>query len=134
QQERPVADGVAKGELVDADPEADQEAAEEAERSEAAEEVHRADGVAGEEDDGDEVEEAPDEALQPELCGAVLARVVLHGLLADAAVALPLRQQRDVAVQLAVDAHALDDLAAVQLDAGVEVVERDAADLARDHV
>src|SRR5690606_31533407 len=43
-------------------------------------------------------------------------------------------QQRDVAVELAVDADAADDLGPVRLDAAVEVVERDAREPAGDGV
>src|SRR5690606_28024199 len=119
-------DGLAEEELDEGEVGEDGEAEHEPDRAEPAEEHHRAPHEPRQEDDGDEVEEAAEVALEPELRPPVLPRAVLHHLLLDAVVPLPLRQQRDVAVELAVDADAADDLGPVRLDAAVEVVERDA--------
>ena len=76
-----------------------------------------------------QVEEAVDEARRAELALAEAARAVVHRHLADAEAA-PVRERRHEAVQLAVDLDRLDHLAAVELEAAVEVVQPDARDRA----
>ena len=73
---------------------------------EAAEEVQRPVPVAAHERDREEVEEAADVALDAVVRAAVLARAVVDGQLGDA-VAAVMGEHRDVAVQLAVQLHAL---------------------------
>ena len=71
---------------------------------EPAEEVQRPVAVAADERDGQQVEEAAHVALDPVARAAVLARPVVDRELGDA-VAAVVREHRDEAVQLAVDAQ-----------------------------
>src|ERR1041385_905799 len=75
------------------------------------------------------VEEPVHEARRAELRLPVAARPMVHRSLADAEAA-PVRERRQEAVQLAVDLERVDDLAAVELEAAVEVVQAHAGDRA----
>ena len=134
QQQRAVAQGLAEGQFHHRQVGQHGEARQERDRAEPAEERHRAAREPRQVQDRDQVQEPSEVALEPELGHAVDAGPVVHDLLLDAAVALPLGQQRDVAVQLAVDPDGFHDLAAVRLDARVEVMQRDARHPAGDLV
>ena len=101
--------------------------------ADAAEEVERPGRVGGEELDRDQVEEAAPEAGPSELRLAVQALVVLDVDLADPE-AVPHREHRDVAVQLAVQLERVGELAAHRLEAAVEVPPGHAGDLRGDAV
>src|SRR5207253_2759140 len=78
-------------------------------------------------------EEAPDVALDAVARAAVFARTVVHRELGDAE-ATVVRQHRDEAVQLAVQAQAVHDLRAVRLEAAIHVVQADSGEGAGDAV
>ncbi len=121
-----TADRLSKRQFDDREVGQDQEADEEANRPQPAKKDHRSLREARDEHDGHEVQEAAEVAFQSELRPAVEPGAMVDHLLLDLRVALPLREERDVAVELAVDVDAPDDVRAVRLDATVEVVQRDA--------
>jgi len=92
--------------------------------------VQGLEGAGLHEGDGHQVEEAVHEARGAELAAAVRARAVGHRRLAHLE-ALPVGQRRQVAMQLAVDLEVLDDLAPVELEAAVHVVQARAGERAR---
>ena len=100
------------------------------EQPDAAEQVERPVAVAAHERHREEVEEAAHVPLDAVVRAAVLARPVVDGQLGDA-VAAVVGEHGDVAVELAVELHALDDLGAVGLEPAVHVVQPHARDLAR---
>ena len=71
--------------------------------------------------DREQVEESAHVALDPVVRAAVLARPVIDGQLGDA-VATVVGEDRDVAVELAVELHPVDDLGPVRLEPAVHVV------------
>ena len=85
----------------------DDEADRSHEQPDAAEEVQRPVPVAAHEGHAQQVEEAAEVALRPVARAAVLARAMVHGDLGDAKAAVR-REDRDEAVELAVEAHALE--------------------------
>ena len=89
--------------------------------------------VAAHERHGQQVEEAAEVALEPVARAAVRPRAVVDGQLGDAEAAV-VREDRDEAVQLAVERHALHDLGAVGLEPAVHVVQPQAGDAAGDRV
>ena len=101
--------------------------AEHAERAEGAEEVQRAGHVAEQEADGEQIEEDAEGAGDAVVGLPCCAGGVGDGDLADAG-AVPGGEGRDEAVHLAVEGNVLDDLAAVGLEGGAEVVDVDAAE------
>src|SRR4051794_16938754 len=129
---RPVADAVT-GDLQDEHP-GEQRSADPAEGDpESTEQMERPGGVRGEELDRDEVEKAAEEARPPELRAPVQPRRVDDADLADLE-AVPLREHRDVPVQLPVDDERQHHLAAHGLEPGVEVLPLHAGDRGGDHV
>src|SRR5215217_1797889 len=112
----------AAGELDARQVDADRGADPADEQPRAAEQVERAMPIAGEEEHGQQVEQAADAPLEPVSRAPVDARPVVHGHFRDAEAAV-VREHRQVAMQLAVDVQVLDDLAAVDLEPAVHVVE-----------
>ena len=100
---------------------------------EPSEEVERSPRVAGQEQHGQEVQEAAPEAGRSELRSAVPARTMVDGHLGDPEAA-PGGERRDEAMELPVEPELLDHLAPVDLEARVEVVEPDAGQEAGDPV
>jgi molybdopterin molybdotransferase len=111
---------------VDEDAEADGRE----EESESAEEVQRAVPVAADEGDRKEVEEAPEVALRAVTRLAMSAGTVVNRELGDSETAV-VREHRQEAVELAVDAETAEDLGPVRLEPAVQVVEAQARDTAR---
>ena len=89
--------------------------------------------VAAHERHREQVEEAAHVPLDAVVRAAVLAGPVVDGQLRDP-VAAVVGEDGDVAVQLAVELHPVDDLGAVRLESAVHVVEAHARDLAGDRV
>ena len=129
QEQRPCADRVAES-LEHGEVDEDRRPDEAEHEPEPAEEVQRPMAVAADERDGQEVEEPAQVALDAVARAAVLARAVVDGQLGDA-VAAVVREHRDEAVQLAVEAQAVDDLGAVGLEPAVHVVQAHAGEQRR---
>ena len=91
--------------------------------AEQSEEVHRLDAKLRLEPKGKQVKVTVDKAVESELGRAILARLVLDLLLADAGETSNLGQIGDIAVHVAIDLDVLDHLAAIGLEAAVEVVQ-----------
>ena len=89
--------------------------------------VQRAVAVPPHERDAEEVEEAAQVTVDPVARAPVLARAVVHRDLRDPEAAVR-REHGDEAVELAVDAHTLEHLGLVRLEAAVHVVQADAGD------
>src|ERR1700722_4093464 len=89
--------------------------------------MQRARHVAEQKADGQQIEEDPEGAEDVVVALAKLARRVGDGDLA-AASAVPGGERGDEAMHLAVERNVLDDLAAIGLEGGAEVVDRDAAE------
>ena len=81
----------------------------------------------------EEVEQAAHKAQGAELTGAILPRVVLHGLL-DHAEAAPVGQHGDEAVKLAVEGQLRRDLAPIGLEAAIDIMQRQARRAGHDPV
>ena len=75
----------------------------------------------------EQVEEAADVSLDAVVRAAVLSRPVVDGELGDP-VAAVVGEHRDVAVELAVQLHPVDDLGSIGLEPAVHVVQRHAGD------
>ena len=97
------------------------------------EQMQRAVAVAADERDRQQIEEAAQVTLHPVTRAAVFARAVVDRQLGDAEAAV-VGQHRDEAVQLAVEAQAVDDFGSVRLQPAVHVVQLDAGERARDAV
>ncbi len=110
--------------LADSHDDDGDEAEDEHQRTQKAEKVHGLDAEGGEEPQGYQVQIAVEETVQPaELGLAVLARLMVHHLLADFLEAGVLGQVGDVAVHFAVDFDVLYHLVAIGLQSAVEVVQ-----------
>src|SRR5580658_11184650 len=90
--------------------------------------MQRARHVLEQEADREEIEEDAEGAAEAVVALAVLARGVRDGHFADGR-AVPAGEGGDEAVHLAVERNVLDDLAAVGLEGGAEVVDVDAGEL-----
>jgi len=104
-----------------------------AERAEGAEEVQRAGHITKQEADGEQIEEDAEGARDAVVGLPCRAGRVGDGYLADAG-AVPGGEGRDEAVHLAVEGDVLDDLAAIGLEGGAEVVDIDVAEEGHDPV
>ena len=94
------------------------------------EEVQGPMSVSAHERDAQQVEEAAQITLGPIARTPVLPRAMVNGYLRDAVAAIG-RENRDEAVELAVEPHPLQHLRAVRLEPAVDVVEVDARDRRR---
>ena len=83
--------------------------------------MKRAVAVAAHERHGEEIEEASEVALDPVAGAPMLAGPVVDGELGHAE-ALVVREHRDVAVELSVDAQAAHDFGSIGLEAAVQIV------------
>src|SRR5450759_3005806 len=124
QQQRALPDGAAEDELVDAEIQLDKHADEDQQGADAPEEMLRAVLVATEKEHREKVEIAAKVALPAVLGLAGRARPVTDRLLGDAKARLR-GHDGDVAVLLAVDMDRVHHVAAVGLEAAVEVVQGD---------
>ena len=108
-------------------------AGQEGDHADAAEQVQRSHAIAGQKSDGQEVKSAAGEPRQAELGGAVFARVMLHRQLGDLEAAA-MGDDRQITMQLAIDAHGFYHFATVHFQAAVEIVQANAAEQRREIV
>ena len=126
-------DVLAGYDLEDQEPRSHAHACEHAEGAEGAEEVQRARHVTEQEADGEQIKEDAEGAGDAVVRLPCCAGGVGDGNLADAG-AVPGGQGGNEAVHLSVERDVLDDLAAIGLEGGAEVVDVDVAEDRHDPV
>jgi len=107
-----------------AQPQDDSTAAEDTQHAEAAEKVQRARQITQQEADGQQIEKHAEGTCDAVVRNAALAVHVADGNFADRRT-VPRRQRRDEAVQLAVERDLLQNVAAISLECGTEIVDID---------
>src|SRR5579863_735709 len=108
-------------ELLHSQPGHDGATAEHAKQAERTEEVQWAGKIPQQETNRDQIEDHAEGAGNAVVRGAALAVYVADGHFANRR-AVPRGQRRDEAMQLAVERHLLQDLAAIGFEGGAEVV------------